>query len=129
MGEAGAWSEGAQIAADALRSAPCCSLLALLGARVAALCEGGAACEGLLYSVDPETRTLVLLEVRTPPLPAGSRHAALTRCANACGGQGCCAAVEHDRLHARRARVVLIHALTHLTGALRCAARGACARR
>ena len=53
------------LTAAELQSAPCCALLALLGARVRVACEAGASLEGLLYSVDPETRTLLLLEVRT----------------------------------------------------------------
>ena len=85
----GEWS------AAELQQASCCALLALLGARVRVACEGGACLEGLLYSVDPETRTLLLLEVRAcagcalpPPLtlPRGtllrarSSHAAKTGC-------------------------------------------------
>ena len=54
----GEWS------AAELQHASCCALLALLGARVRVTCEGGACLEGLLYSVDPETRTLLLLEAR-----------------------------------------------------------------
>ena len=41
----GEWS------AAELQRAPCCALLALLGARVRVACEGGACLEGLLYSV------------------------------------------------------------------------------
>ena len=78
-----------------LQHASCCALLALLGARVRVACEGGACLEGLLYSVDPETRTLLLLEVRArggcalpptltllrrTPLRALSRRTEQTRC-------------------------------------------------
>ena len=83
------------LSASELQSAPCVALLALLGARVLVACEGGARLEGLLYSVDPETRTLLLLEARArvrtrlPPRRltplrrvrrARSRRAATTRC-------------------------------------------------
>jgi hypothetical protein len=64
MGDAARWGERAAIEAAELLGAPCCALAALLGARVAAECAGGATHEGLLYSVDPQTRTLVLLEAR-----------------------------------------------------------------
>ena len=53
-----------QWSAAELQRASCCALLALLGARVRVACKGGACLEGLLYNVDPETRALLLLEVR-----------------------------------------------------------------
>lgn len=54
-----------------LRSLSCTALVGLLGSRVRAECEC-ASHEGLLYSVDPTSRTLLLLEAR----PGGVQHTA-----------------------------------------------------
>jgi hypothetical protein len=120
------WPQGAAVAAAELLCAPCCALATLVGARVAVeTVGGGAAREGLLHSVDPETRSLVLLEVRHSVLQARevfARHAAAPD-----GGaarfvfrmQGCVSAAAADELHAPTVSVVLAHALVRLTGARR----------
>jgi hypothetical protein len=119
------WPQGAAVAAAELLCAPCCALATLVGARVAVETVGGAAVrEGLLHSVDPETRSFVLLEVRHSVLQARevcARHAA----APDAGAlhfrrmQGCVAAAAADELHAPTVSVVLAHALVRLTGATR----------
>ena len=73
-----AQSAPSALSAAELQSAPCSALAALLGARVRVACSGGACLEGLLYSVDPDTRALLLLEARARA-GAAAAAAGLTR--------------------------------------------------
>jgi hypothetical protein len=118
MNDSGHWPQRAEVAVAELLCAPCCALASLIGARVAVETVGDAAAqEGLLHSVDPETRTLVLLEVRGGACFRRRPRLMLARTLASRHLQGCVSAGEGDELHAPTVSVVLAHALVRLTGA------------
>ena len=67
-----------QLTAAELFALPCVAAAALVGARVAAECDGGARHEGLLHALDPHTHALVLLEARAAAGAAAAPVRALT---------------------------------------------------
>ncbi len=105
---------GARLTRDELLALPPTALLALLGTRMSAQCVSGCVLDGVLYSVDPHTRALALLQARAARL----QQCTVVAHTGLLAAQGPVRAGEGDEyVQADALRLVPSHALVSLEGA------------